>query len=298
MNLLEQNERQLEIIGSIRKQFSDVAFPNVRRENLYYGMPKKENYLDGFQALLGDENRVFSFVSDAYTLVRNEVVANKVLTALENFKQKPKVSFQFPNSGSRMRMTVDFESEFKKLNKVGDKISPSIRVKNSYDKQWIMSIAYGAKELVCANGLTVFKLENGTKKKHMGTNINVEMLMQDENDLFTDEITKFLDGFNQQLEYYKQWDSLRIDSGKYQEEVKPKMPFTKTEHEKLEEMPIIGRKFTVNDLLKNNGLTLWELNRSATQFCTHELKDNPTKAITYEEVIAKTMDSLYSELTQ
>ncbi len=296
MNLVEQSERQNQIVKQIRKQFPQTQFPNVKRENLYHGLPKKENYLEGHQAVMGDEG-VYSFVSDAYTLVRHEVLANKVIQSLQNLKQKPKISFQFPNKGAKMRMNINFDSEFKKLAKVGDKIAPSFRIKNSYDKQWIMSIAYGARELVCSNGMTVFKVEaTSTKKKHMGLNINADLLMIDQQDLFTEEIKTFLDNFNLQIEYYKSWNDLKIESGKYQEEIKPSMPFTNKEHEELEEMPIIGRKTTFKQMLEKNNLTLWEVSRCATQYCTHNLKDNPTKAISYEESIAKSLDGVYSQL--
>ncbi len=297
MNVMEQAARQQQVVKEIRKRFSDVQFPNVRRENLYYGMPKKDNYLEGFQALLGDENKVFSFVSDSYTLVRNEVVANKVLRSLKNFKQTPTISFRFPNDGAKMVMRVDFESEFKKLNRFGDKISPAFILKNSYDKQWNMSLAYGAKELVCSNGMTVFKMDSVTKKKHIGTNINVEMLMEDESDIFTDKVAEFLDSFKLQIDKYKSWGEIHIPAGSYHEEIKPQMPFNKTENEKLEEMPIIGRKFTLKDLLAKDKLTLWETNRIMTQFTTHEL-ESPTKAVAYEEAIAKELDKVYSKYAQ
>lgn len=297
MNLVQQSERQNEIVEKIRKQFPEVDFPNVRRENLYHGLPKKENYLEGHQAVMGDD-RVFSFVSDAYTLVRHEVVAHKVLNSLKKIKQKPKVSFYFPNNGAKMRLNVDFDSEFKKLTKVGDKIAPSFRVKNSYDKQWIMSIAYGAKELVCSNGMTIFKVEGtSTKKKHMGHNINAELLLE-KDDVFSENILTFLDNFNIQMNYYKDWEKLHIEPSMYQEEIKPKMPFSNKEHEELEEMDIIGRGISFNEMLKQNNITLWEVSRCATQYCTHNLKDNPTKAISYEESIAKTLDKVYSNLAQ
>jgi len=297
MDVLEQARVQQAMVEEIRGRFPDVKFPNVRRENLYYGMPKKDNYLDGHQVLMGDEGKIFSFVSDSYTLVRNEVVANKVLKSLENFKQTPKVSFRFPNDGAKMVMRVDFETEFKKLNKVGDKISPAINVKNSYDKQWIMTIAYGAKELVCSNGMTVFKEDYKTKKKHIGHIINAEMLLEEGQDLFTKEITDFLDSFKVQIDKYKSWGELHIPSGMYQEEIKPQMPFTKKEFEKLEEMPIIGRKFNLQDLLKKEKVTLWEANRTMTQFITHEI-ESPTKAVAYEDSVAKELDKVYSQLTQ
>ncbi len=297
MNLVEQSERQNQIVEQIRKQFPQTQFPNVKRENLYHGLPKKENFVEGHQVVMGDD-KVFSFVTDAYTLVRHEVITNKVLTSLKNFKQEPKLTFAFPNKGAKMRLSIDFDSEFKKLVKVGDKIAPSIRIKNSYDKQWIMSIAYGAKELVCSNGMTIFHSTGNTRKKHMGININPDLLLTEQQDMFTDEIKKFLDEFNLQIDYYKNWEDLKINPSMYEEQIKPEMPFTNKEHEELEEMPIIGRSVSFKDMLKQNNLTLWEVSRCSTQYCTHNLKDNPTKSISYEESIAKTLNKVYSEISQ
>lgn len=297
MNLLEQAEKQNQIIADVRKQFPDVVFPEVKRENLYHGMPKKDNYLEGYQALINDQGEVYSFVSDAYTLVRHEVVVDKVMQTLKDFPTKPKVALHFPNNGAKMLVRVEFENEFQKIAKnIGDKISPSIRIKNSYDKGWGLQIGFGAKELVCSNGMTVFKETARKKKKHIGHNINVGLLFGDEKENFLcREITSFFDTFKHQLDMFSNWNEVKLGANDY-EELKGEMPFSDKEHEHIEEMPLIGRDMTINDMLEKQNLTLWEYNRAGTQFTTHELED--IKAITYEEQIAKTLTNYYSKTTQ
>ena len=294
MNLLEQAEKQMEIVDGIRKRFSDTSFPNVRRENLYFGMPKKDNYLEGHQVIMGGDNAIYSFVSDAYTLIRHEVVLDRVMKTLEAFPAKPNVRLFFPNNGAKMLIRVDFENESQKIAaKIGDKISPSIRIKNSYDKMWGLQIGFGARELVCSNGMTVFKETGFAKKKHMGFNINADLLFGDhKNNFLHNEITTFFDSFKDQLSLFSEWQKVTLQANDY-EELKTKMPFSEKEHEHIEQMPLIGRKLTVNDMLKKNGLTLWEYNRAGTQYTTHELQD--IKAVTYEEQIAKTLTNYYQE---
>lgn len=297
MNVLEQAEKQNQIITDVRKQFSGTVFPEIKRENLYHGMPKKDNYLEGYQALANDQGEVYSFVSDAYTLVRHEVVVDRVMHTLKDFPSEPNVQITFPNNGAKMLMRIEFEKEFQKIAKnIGDKISPSIKIKNSYDKHWGLQIGFGAKELVCSNGMTLFKVISKKKKKHIGCTINADLLFSDgkENFLYK-EMSKFFDTFKEELEMFSSWNNVKLNEEKYTQ-LKKEMPFSEKEHEHIEQMPLIGRNTTIEDMLKNNNLTLWEYNRAGTQYTTHELED--FKAINYEEQIAKTLTNYHVKTIQ
>ncbi len=118
-------------------------------------------------------------VGRKYQLVRHKEAADFVFSILDKLKLKfdePEVALV--NSGQRMDMSIKFPT--KRFDptpkKVGDEFDPMIIVQNSYDMTRALGITFGVNRLVCLNGAVVLRKTEEIRARHIGENINFDVL--------------------------------------------------------------------------------------------------------------------------
>ena len=62
------------------------------------------------------------------------------------------------------------------------------------------------------------------------------------------------------------------------------MPFSLNEVGKIKEMKLMGDNKTILQLVEGNTATVWDINRAATQYLTHEVKSSIRTLVDTEKV--------------
>lgn len=262
----EQKTKQMqEAKDFVRSKFDYVDWPTPVLEPITAGRFNKKP-IEGHYALCDANNgEFFQFVSEKYSLITNEEIVQLVHDAIEPLKTKfgePQYKFLFPGNDSKSKfiLKVDWPS-LKKDVRIGDPVSPRITIKNSYDKTWKHSYDFGILELVCANGLAIPKSKEYKAKRHMGDVFNLNI---------AEDFNFFLEKFDDTLNLISQWDKVALDTEKY-DNLWVQLPFSEKEKETIEELPIIGYNYTLEQRKKEK-VTLWDVSKATTQFISHEMK--------------------------
>jgi len=270
--MIEQAQKIEEIKNTIRSQNPEVQFPRIVKE------PCFSRSIDGtfhrvanrFNVKNGDTGLSYSIPTGDYKVFSHEEAFFMAEQAVKDLPEygKPEYKVQFIGEGAKMVLGVTFP-EVKMEVKVGDFVAPELRMYNSYDLQWVFRSEFGARQLVCTNGMVAFKIQNQQTRKHLVSVLNVERL--------TDEIGERLENFSEQIGLWSSWAERKLSQLDYGV-IAEDLPFSGPEKKKMvEEMNIIGMNTTVKSLIESNQLTAWDLHSAATQFATHEVRSEIRK---------------------
>lgn len=291
VDLEKEQALQDQIISEIRGKHPKIKFPDVYRSPLWYGRSGKEP-IQGYNALIGcidDQKFVYAnAVSDEYKIITHE----ESLYQLEKSLEKVSDSFGAPKigaitllkDGARMRARVTFPDHVKEISK-GKAIEPRVDIWNSYDLSKMYGLAWGAVELVCANGMTAFRIKSSIAAKHRQC-LDIETQ--------TSSIVEGLNGFGDQITEWRTWPKIKVTPPKV-EEIMEALPFGTKHNEKILALPQMGSGITLEKLLRGSGVDLWNFHSIVTQFLTHEVESEMVK-VEKEKEVAKVFHSYASIL--
>jgi hypothetical protein len=234
----------------------------------------------------GEGNRVYGICTDAYKIVRYEDIVHMVENSVGKLTNYGTVQI-CPHSyldGGRMRIGIKFPDMKTEIKKV-DSIIPKVDVFTSYDLSTKLSGKFGAFRLKCTNGLGVWTTFKKFAKRHL-QNLYLNEL--------GNNISEGLELFGEQVNTWKSWTSLKIEKDLY-ETIWDELPFSKAERTKIEALPEIGTKLLLPEAIKQNDLSLWDLNSVLTQFSTHEVKSE-LRRIDLEPAIARAMEMISNQI--
>lgn len=265
MTNAESIKRDEETILNIREMYPDIKFPEPILEPLYFGRLSK-TVVQGRKLVLDKETGAqFDIVSDAYKLFRHEVALNELLNAIPEEFGKPEIKGMMIRGGAR----AAFYAEFPEMptHKIG-KGEGSVRIllRNSYDRSSFVNFNLAIKELVCSNGLVVFKNKASGKAKHLEGAMDKFVLAE-----------KINEGMEMLSETHKIWDlwaETRVDIPFILETVS-ELPFSPKEQERLMMLPLLNHGgISLQDL--GSDATLWSINSAGTQM-VHEINSEERK---------------------
>lgn len=269
----EQKEKRAEI----REKFPEIEFPDPILEPIYFGRTHK-TAVDN-KTLIRDANRgtQYAIVSSKYHIVYHENVIRNIIEAIPEEFGEPKFNIHMFGKGARMRATVVFPEIHKEVN--GSELNLLCRVGNSYDTSLHLSWEWGAKELVCSNGLIAFVSKEKARAKHLyGAISKIEI---------TKNLNAALEDFSEQHNIWIQWNETKLSELQIDEAFK-RLPFSKNEKEKMKELPLINHGGISISTMPEP--TLWAVNSAATQYAKHEVH-SPKRAYELESKIARTMST-------
>ena len=138
---------------------------DAREESLYLAGGER---VYGKKAIIDNKTRyVHTVVSDNYKLLNHNQILTIVAENLDKLNEKYNACVDVDPYQSRMKAEFIFDGAKVPVSNVGDFISPSIIIKNSVDGSWALSMEFGARRLVCTNGMTVTKEFMNFKQRHV-----------------------------------------------------------------------------------------------------------------------------------
>lgn len=248
-----------ETIQEIRQQFPDIEFPEPVLEPIYYSRLSK-TVIKGRKLVL-DKNTgaEFDIVSDSYKLLHHEIALKNLLDAIPEEFGKPTIKGLMMRGGAR----AAFYAEFPEMPNVevgkGGEGSMRILLRNSYDRSSFVNFSLAIKELVCSNGLCVFKTKQSGRAKHLTGAISKFEL--------SERITEGMEMLSETYKVWDKWAETRVDLDFILESVS-ELPFSEAEQEKLVMLPLLNHGGVSLQGLGAD-TTLWSINSAATQFVHH-----------------------------
>ena len=181
-------------------------FP-VDLEPLYYG--SKDGYRDvpeRWAVVRKDTGHSLAVVSTRYTLVPHRKILDVVEEAIKPLKLGPVPrGIYVDRDGARMRAIFKFPDLTQPVSEK-DEICPCLKVQNTYDGRSRIGIHIGAFRFVCTNlavgGAGAFA--GGFMSIHTG-----EIPL----DVMSEQITTYLDGFDQIVALYRRWSAQPLEEG-------------------------------------------------------------------------------------
>lgn len=276
MTATERAQAVWETRKRMRETCPGERWPNLIKESVFRGK-NRELIPNSFALSDQKTGQTFSFVSSDYEVVLHEEAAATLYDAVEALKEKwpeYKITHDFLQGGAKYVGKVVFMSDQKPVKK-GDPVAPFVTIKNSYDKTWARDVAFGATELVCTNGL-VRPVEKGrNRQKHIvGTTVGQ----------MSEIIEQYLTvDFPEVLETWRNWSEIKVTMEEI-DALWAQMPFSLTEVGKIKDMKLMGDNKTILQLAEGNTATVWDINRAATQYLTHEVKSAMRTLVDTEKV--------------
>ena len=177
--------------GLTRELKKTYEFPVARDALIIDGIGTQTD----FDALYRPETEeVLSIVSKDYKLVTHKDAVDPILESLEMVGGFELEKIQVDKLGRRMEIGFVNKEIRYDVDGDGDKISPTFRILNSYDKQYGLTYSIGAFRLVCSNGLRLFRNMERIREFHVGQVDPIRM---------AGKIEKNLDKFPTLAENYK-----------------------------------------------------------------------------------------------
>jgi len=174
---------------------------------LYYG--SKDGYREvpeRWAVVRKDTRQSLAVVSTRYTLVPHQKILNAVEEAIKPLKLGPVPrGIYVDRDGAMMRAIFKFPELTQPISKK-DEICPCLKIQNTYDGRSRIGIHIGAFRFVCTNlavgGAGAFA--GGFMSIHTGK------IPLDE---ISEQITTYLDGFDQIVALYRLWSAQRAQEG-------------------------------------------------------------------------------------
>lgn len=276
MTATERAQAVWETRKRMRETCPNEKWPNLIKESVFRGK-NRELIPNSFALSDHKTGQTFSFVTGEYEVLLHEEVAATLYDAINSLKDKwpeYKITHEFLQGGAKYIGKVVFMADQKPV-KVGDPVAPFITIKNSYDKTWARDVAFGATQLVCTNGLVRPVTKGKNRQKHIvGTTVGQ----------MSEIIEQYLTvDFPEVLETWKNWSSINVTMEEA-EKLWAQMPFSLSEVGKIKDLKLMGDNKTILQLVEGNTATVWDLNRAATQYLTHEVKSPLRTLVDTEKV--------------
>jgi hypothetical protein len=211
-------------------------------------------------------------VGEIYNLVTHKEFLDTFSETLERLNIKFEMNIR--SMGNTVITDVEFiekKLEFKTLN---EEFITGIRIINSYDRAYAVTISPRLKRLACLNGMVLQRDESCFNVKHSANLVKeIEKLVETK---ITDIINKYKDFqvlVEQNIKDSIEWNMVGniieklFKQPKHIEEILKNLGITRLETENVldKKKPII----TYTRLLNNNKVTRWELYNAITKYLTH-----------------------------
>lgn len=279
---LKRAEEVEAIRKDIHKQFPEFTFPEPILEPIYFGRLNKTIVQDRKLVLDANTGVQYDVVSDRYNLIPHELIVDSLLKACPKEFGKPEVKLKGWSLGAGFRAEATFpEAKMDKEITVGDMVTPRAVSYSSYNRSTHYGVEVGGEQLICSNGLVIFKKDSVSKRRHIITAQKPELLES--------VITEFLEGWSERTGLWREWASKQLSLAEM-EEITVALPFSEKEREKMMELPLLSHD---GKFLKELGktATLWDLNSAATQMAAHEIKSEK-RSLELESQIAQVIESV------
>jgi len=256
-----------EVQIEIREQFPEIVWPEPVLEPVFFGRFDKTVVENRKLVLDTNTGAQFDIVSDQYELIPHEVATRNLLKSIPEEFGKPLLKFSLWADGARFRLEATFPEVGKFEVKPGDPVEPRVVQMNSLDRSTFYGFEFGAKELVCSNGLVAYRERSSTQRRHVFGAEDVDKL--------TDSMKFEIENFSEQLGIWKQWNELLLETEMEAEAKLSELPFSEKEVEKLLILPLLNNSDkTLRGLIKEGHATLYDINSAATQYAAHEVNSD------------------------
>jgi len=203
-------------------------------------------------------DQVFSIMTNAYKIQQHDDV---IAMAERAIKENPEFGTHTKQvctlcDGGKMEAKFTFPDTKVDIDGKGDKVSPSLAIRNSYDGGWKFSILLGAFRWFCQNGQFV------GKKIYMVKQFHYENLVLD---TIQSEMVEALHKFSIQTKIWETWVD-RVTTFDEYADVVDTMKLGQKDTEYIKE------EVNKPENLVNGKLTLWMLYNIFTYMITHTVK--------------------------
>jgi len=264
-DLLNQESKREDIVAEIHEKFSNVVWPAPILEPIFYGRLNKTEVVGRKLMLDKTNDNQFDIVSNQYELIYHEEVLKKLLDAVPEEFGDPLVNIKMFKNGARANFNVKFP-ELAQFEIKGSETNVEYNLKNSYDRSAYLNYSAGVKELVCSNGLRVFKEKERMSAKHIGQTISSFQL--------GDKLKNSLNTISESHKIWLQWAEHKLSEIEMLSLVEA-LPYSEKEQDVLLELPILNHgKATLASMKKD--ATVWSVFSAGTQM-VHELKSEERK---------------------
>jgi hypothetical protein len=282
---MKTKEEIREIRGDVAARYPGIDFPEVVLEPLWFGR-RPDVKIEGRFAIVNQKtNDVFNVCTDLYQPISHEEIIFLTEQAAANHPEygKPVMSVDLFADGGKLKVQAKFpDVRYNIGSNVDDYVNPTIDVFSSYDLGWKYGGRFGAYRLVCSNGLTVGKIFESFKRRHL-TSLDPAELSK--------SIGSGMTLFSEQTELWKNWAQEKISQKQY-DMLWEELPFSLPEKTKIEALPEAGSRIILPEALKSNSLTRWNFFSVVTQYATHEIKGE-TRRIEIQPVITKAFEQQF-----
>ena len=265
------------VINKIQEKFPNIDFPEPVMEPIFYGRRSKEIVANRKLIMDAKTGIQWDVVSDQYSLLYHEELLDNLLQLIPEQFGEPVITVDMWQNSARIKVKALFP-ELDRYEVAGSPIRPEIRLFSSYDRSTFFGGSWGARELVCSNGLVAYREKAALSFKHaFGKASEIGKIK--------DKLNAELEQFSEQVGVWNSWaerefNKLGLDNILYE------LPFSEKEQERILELPLLNNENrSLNDILKKDKhATLWNINSAATQF-VNEIKSKQRVA-TIEETIS------------
>lgn len=280
--MMDYENRVEEIKEEIHERFPDIDWPEPVLEPIYFGRLKKVEVPERKVIMDVKTKKVWDIVSDNYAMIPHEKALYDILSNIPEEMGHVDVKFQLWAEGARFKADLLFpEIERAVPIKVGDIVVPRMSVKSSYDRSLLHGVEFGGEQLVCTNGLVMFKANQKLKRKHIaGSHVTPEIIAK--------LAENFIEEYSISTEQWKKWANTQLSNTQVREVIE-ELPFSDPEKERILNLPLMNNEN--KNLIGLEKPTLWDINSAATQFAKHEVRGE-NRSISLEESIAQAMDSI------
>ena len=147
----------------------NTLFPVKEYPALYVDENNKKETLhrqNGYKFIVReDTGSVVSCMTNNYRLVTNQEVSDASLPAIKKWNGVLTEASTFAN-GARTKWTYKFPDQKVDIGN-GDVLNPQVSIHNSYDGSMQVSVLAGTYRLVCSNGMTIGRISDHKKFKHI-----------------------------------------------------------------------------------------------------------------------------------
>jgi len=291
LNTVFEPEVERDIAANVRSRYIDIDFPNVYFSPIWYGRQQKE-LADGHLLIVADcpayddegvplerEREIFKTCTDQYKLVRHEVAIHLFEQALKDERMAPygkaEIKVSLHNRGRRCYVEATFpECEFEIKNQRNQKLAPKAGIKNSNDLSLEFCKWFGARQLICANGMIAFKVNQISNKKHrLNLEVTSEVL----------GIPEGMDEFADQVGIWQDWAKKQIKKEEAEVLIEA-LPFGARHQEEILALPQVGSGETLQSWMSKDKVNVFDMYGIYTQFLTHEIDSEMVRVSKGEDV--------------
>lgn len=278
-DVMDEMKRVQDVRADVRERYPETKFPDVYKEPIWIGRQRDDIELQQDSvAICGSycpdqTDRIrYAYASNQYKIVTHEEAVLSIETALKDMPEfgQPEIQVSLLNTGALMRTIVTFP-EAKYEVRDGEPVNPQTNLFNSYDLSKRLLSQFGARELVCLNGLIAFKVRASIGQKHR-LNIDVGYI--------TSEITSGMAQFSEQVGLWSSWAKKELKEPEWIK-VWDALPFggkknklgeeTGRYREQLLDYPRKLDRKTIRGMLTDGSVNVWDAHSIVTQFISHEI---------------------------